>query len=116
MQTPDTPRYRVPDDIAWIDGTEIGLGEELYLSQMPGGHTILLENTARMIWHIALTGSPVADQVAALVGLPPGTVGAEVERFLADLEAAGLLSSTHRRTAQRSSALTPVARPPRRPK
>ncbi|WP_353081804.1 hypothetical protein [Tessaracoccus lapidicaptus] len=34
------PRCRVPADIAWVDGTEIGLGEELYLARLPSGRTV----------------------------------------------------------------------------
>lgn len=91
MESLDAPRYRVPDDIAWIDGTEIGMGEELYLTRLPRGQTVLLKQTARMVWHYAVTAEALTESVAQRVGLPPKEVEAEVQGFLDQLMASGLV-------------------------
>lgn len=91
METPQAPRYRVPDDIAWIDGTEIGLGEELYLTRLPIGHTVRLKDTARMVWHHAVTVHAATESVAQLVGRPPSEIEAEIKIFLGRLVASRLL-------------------------
>lgn len=79
------PRYRVPADIAWVDGTEIGLGEELYLARLPSGSTVQLVGTARMIWHAAIGSDDPVEAVSALVGQPIGSVRAAVNGFLDEL-------------------------------
>lgn len=91
METPDAPRYRVPDDIAWIDGTEIGLGEELYLTRLPSGDTVQLAGTARMIWHAVIAGGDVADRVSDSVSVPTELIRDEVERFISALVSSALL-------------------------
>lgn len=92
METPDAPRYRVPDDIAWIDGTEIGMGEELYLSRLPSGDTVQLTGTARMMWHAALEGGDVPGQVGALTGVSPADISRQVTDFLDELAVQGFLA------------------------
>lgn len=87
----DFTRYRVPDDIAWVDGTEFVLGEELYPTRLPSGDTIVLTGTARMIWHAAGAETDVSRNVAALVVLPPGEVAAQCDAFCQELVRASLL-------------------------
>lgn len=91
MESASAPRYRVPSDIAWIDGTEVGLGEDLYLTRLPGGATVQLKDTARMIWHAAMSSGDPTEQVASLVGRQPAEVAAEVNTFIDDLLGAALL-------------------------
>lgn len=38
--------YVVPDNVAWIDGTDIDTGEELYLTTVPDGQSVLLTGSA----------------------------------------------------------------------
>lgn len=86
------PEYRVPSSVASVDGADFGLDEELYLTIVPDGRTVLLKDTARLIWHVAADGSDdVVRDVAALVGLAPDQVSEGVAAFLADLTARGLL-------------------------
>ncbi len=85
------PTYRVPDDIAWVDGPDVGLGEELYLTVVPEGRTVLLKDTARLIWLIAAEGGEVLTEIATLVGRPAAEIEPDVQAFLADLTARGLL-------------------------
>lgn len=85
--------YRVPDNISWVDGADLGMGDELYLTVVPDGHTVLLKDTARLIWLIAADGGDVLTEVAALVGEPPAAIEADVQRFLADLTGRGLLTT-----------------------
>lgn len=85
METPDAPRYRVPDDIAWIDGTEIGMGEELYTTRLPSGDTVQLTGTARMVWHAALKGGDIVRQVSTLTSVAPADVSRQVTDFLDEL-------------------------------
>jgi len=49
-------RYRVPDTIAWVDGTDFDLDADLYLTKLPSGNTVLLKDTARLIWLVAIEG------------------------------------------------------------
>lgn len=96
MENPDAPLYRVPDDIAWIDGSEVGLGEQLYLTRLPSGETILLEGTARMIWHAAVTVPDSVEQVAVLVAREIGEIESEVARFRDELLVDGFLAGSRR--------------------
>lgn len=87
------PRYRVPDDIAWIDGTEIGIGESLYVTKLPTGKTVHLTGTARMIWLVAAEGGDVLVEVSELVNLPADCVKEDIRAFLDNLTHEGLLKS-----------------------
>ncbi|MHA6509039.1 hypothetical protein [Tessaracoccus sp. Y1736] len=86
METPDAPLYRVPDDIAWIDGTEIGLGEELYLTRLPSGETIQLKGPGRMIWLSATHDIDPIGAVAALVGRPRQELVPLIRGFMSSLK------------------------------
>ena len=80
-----------PDDIAWVHGTEIGLGEELYLTRLPSGDTVQLVVTARVIWLVAVTSADTAASVRRVV-VAGGTFDDEVERVLQVLTVAALLA------------------------
>ncbi|MGD8214495.1 hypothetical protein [Aestuariimicrobium sp. Y1814] len=96
MALPLTPAiYRVPDNVAWIDGTEVGTNEELYLTVVPQGNTVLLTGTARMIWLVAAGGGDVVAGVADLVGRAPAEIADEINRFLSDLVGRGLLHQSY---------------------
>lgn len=68
------------------------MAEELYLTVVPDGRTVLLKDTARLIWLVAADGGNVIDEVAELVGLPAEQVAGEIATFLEDLTARGLLT------------------------
>lgn len=87
-----TSGYQVPAHVAWVDGTQEGLGEELYLTMVPDGTTVLLKDTARLIWLVAAEGGDVLPEVADLVGLPPAEIAKDVNRFLTELIGRGLLT------------------------
>ena len=87
------PAYLVPSNVAWVDGADFGMAEELYLTIVPDGRTVLLKDTARLIWHVAADGAVnVADEVAELVSMPVSEIEADVAVFLEDLTARGLLT------------------------
>lgn len=121
-----TPEYSVPDNIAWVDGADFGMAEELYLTVVPEGRSVLLKDTARLIWHVAADGSDdVVRDVAALVGLPASEVSGEVLAFLEDLTARGLLvgrgtpapaASRYPAVAAAPAAAAPAARGGGRPR
>jgi len=83
---------RVPDNIAWVDGADFGLAEELYLTVVPQGTTVLLKDTARLIWLVAIEGGDVLTEVAALVDQEPQVIESDVTAFLVDLTSRGLLA------------------------
>jgi len=88
------PAYRVPDNIAWVDGADFGMAEELYLTVVPDGRTVLLKDSARLIWLVAADGGDdVVAEVAELVGRPPAEIEGDVHQFLADLTGRGLLAT-----------------------
>jgi len=88
------PAYRVPDNIAWIDGADFGMAEELYLTVVPDGRTVLLKDAARLIWLVAAEGGgDVVAEVADRAGRPSADIDGDVRAFLADLTCRGLLAS-----------------------
>ena len=91
--SPNRPNatYGVPEHIAWVDGTEFGMPEELYLTIVPEGRTVLLTDTARLIWLVAIESDDVQVRVAELVGLSPAAIEDDVIQFLEDLTGRGLL-------------------------
>ena len=84
-------RYRVPDAVAWIDAAEFRDEDDLYLATLPGGPTALLQGPARLIWLAAAAGDDVVPVVAELVGRPAHEIAGDIETFLQDLVARGLL-------------------------
>lgn len=93
VEDTSAPQYRVPDDIAWIDGTEIGLREELYLSRLPSGATVQLTGTARIIWHSARRGVDAVSEVSRLTERPAVETRREIESFLERLSEARLIEA-----------------------
>lgn len=84
--------YRVPDNISWVDGANFGLAEELYLTTVPEGTTVLLKDTARLIWLVAIEGGDVLAEVSALAGQPEAEIQRDVSEFLRDLRWRGLIA------------------------
>lgn len=95
MNEQPAPRYRVPDNIAWVDGADFDMTEELYLTVVPEGRTVLLKDAARLIWLVAIEGGDdVVAEVAELVGRPVAEIEQEVRQFLESLTGRGLLAAT----------------------
>jgi Coenzyme PQQ synthesis protein D (PqqD) len=86
-------RYRVPDHVAYIDGTGLEQGEVLYLTLLPHGQSVSLEGIGRLIWTVAADGCDVVAEIAELVGQPQDAIATDVTRFLGDMLDRGLLTA-----------------------
>ena len=84
--------HRVPERLAWVDAAELGASDDLCLTLLPTGQTVVLSGTARLIWLVAVDGGDVVAEVADLVGEAPEAIAPEVTRFLAELTDRGLLA------------------------
>ena len=86
-------RYRVPENVAWVAGAEtVPDDPRINASVVPDGETAVLEGVAALVWDVAASGEDVVPEVAALTGQPTDAVAEEVQRFLDDLVALGLLA------------------------
>lgn len=89
--------YRRAPAVAEVE-TDEGGATAVYLGLVPHGPLIVLEGSARAIWHAA-TGGPgpagpagsLVAQVAALAGVPEETVRDDVTQFVARLVEEGFL-------------------------
>lgn len=88
----DAPRYEVPTDLAWIDGSEHGHEGDLYLTKVPDGKTVLLRGSSRLIWLAAIESANPLAEIAASVGVPADQIAEDVSAFLAELASNGLLT------------------------
>lgn len=77
--------YRVPENVAFVDGSDMAQGDVLFLTLLPYGRTVRLEGVGRIIWIIAAEGRDVATEVAELVGQPLEAISDEISSFLGDL-------------------------------
>ena len=87
-------RYRVPAQVAFIDGAVFGEGEVLYLTMLPSGKTVLLRDMARSIWLVAADCREVVPEIEKLLGQPPSAIASHVAGFLSELLARGLLEES----------------------
>ena len=92
-------RYRVPDNVAYIDGADLEAGNVLLLTLLPDGQSVRLEGIGRQIWAMAAEGSDVVAEIAKMVGQQPDTISGDVAAFLADLVGRGLLTEVTRSVA-----------------
>ncbi len=86
--------YARPADVAMVVEDRDDDGAVVYLAPLPDGPARVLNGVGSLIWLEATstdTSVDVVERVAALVDRPPDTIRAEVDSFLADLVAAGLL-------------------------
>lgn len=64
----------------------------VFVRSVPGGATLVLDGTAAFIWTVAATGATdVVSDIAQLVGQPAHELRSDVEDFLSNLVAQGLL-------------------------
>ncbi|WP_435199863.1 PqqD family peptide modification chaperone [Janibacter sp. GS2] len=84
--------YRIPTGIAWLENSTDP--SEVFVAMLPRGPVQVLQGTAALIWSAAIDGEAVTlpERVAAAAELPVDEVRVEVERFISELMAAGLLS------------------------
>ena len=84
--------FAVPSRLAFVvPETE---APQVFLMHLPDGPPFVLKDTAAVIWMLAADEEgDVAGAVGHVVGLPRDEVVDEVERYLADLVAKGLLAS-----------------------
>lgn len=87
-------RYRVPGQIAYLDGTDVGEDDAVYVTRLPSGHTVQLAGTARLIWREVVAGRDPLPRTALALRLPADRVEAGVAAFLARLVREGLLEFT----------------------
>ena len=85
-------RYRVPDNIAYIDGADTESGDVLVLTLLPHGQSVRLEAIGRLLWTMAAEGSDVVAEIAKMVGQQPDTIAGDVAAFLVDLGERGRLT------------------------
>lgn len=67
----------------------------VYAATLPDGPIVVLDGVAALIWVEALSGerATLADRVAAATDVAADAIRADVEAFVADLVARGLLES-----------------------
>lgn len=87
-------RYRVPRRLGWVEPPG-GVNDQLvvYLMQLPDGLPLALSGPAALIWLTAIETSDVATAVAEAMGQARAAVAADVEPFVRNLIAQGLLES-----------------------
>ena len=81
---------------AYRPGDAVGIVEHedvLYVATLPDGPIVVLDGIAGLIWDEACAGDreTIVDRVAALTDAAPDAIRVEVEAFVADLVARGLL-------------------------
>lgn len=80
--------YRRPPDLAVVDDSAT-----VYAARLPDGPIVVLEGVAGLIWAEACAGDreTIVDRVAAATDATADDIRADVDAFVADLVARGLL-------------------------
>jgi len=78
-------------------GDAVGVVEDdgaIYVAKLPTGPIVVLDGIAALIWIEACEGDreTIADRVARATDAAPDAIRADVEAFVADLVARGLLA------------------------
>jgi hypothetical protein len=83
-------RLRPAPGVGSVDG-----GDTVYAALLPDGPIMVLDGVAALIWVEACAGerATIVDRVAAATDATSHEIRAEIERFVADLVARGLLVS-----------------------
>ena len=68
-------------------------GGVVYAARLPSGPIVVLEGIAALIWDEACSGdrATITERVAAATDVAPDMIRADVDAFVADLVARGLL-------------------------
>ena len=89
-------RYRTLPDVAVVE-TEGGPGVPgpVYVSKLPSGEVLVLEGTASVIWRVlrAMPADEVVGIVAEDLGVDEELIRRDVEDFVGDLVARGLVEA-----------------------
>jgi hypothetical protein len=82
-------RLRPPSDVAVTEE-----GDAVYAAHLPDGPIAVLEGTAALIWDEACSGEreTIADRVAEATGAAADEIRSDVESFVDQLVAQGLLT------------------------
>lgn len=93
--------YQLPPDVACvIDETTEEL--QVFLMRLPDGAPVVLKDSASLIWLAATTSDDPVQVVAEAVGEDRDSIEVDVNRFLCDLVADGLLEKAGRDPAPRA--------------
>lgn len=85
-------RYQVPAKLAYVVDDRVAGSPVVYLMQLPDGEALVLQGSGGVIWAIAADGEDdVPAAVAGAVGCPVDDIVDDVNAFLDDLVARGLL-------------------------
>ncbi len=84
-----TPPFAIGPDVAHVEA-----GGVVHLVRVPDGEILVLEGSAALIWLLAVQdgAESLPRRVAELAGRPEAEVAADVQGFVADLVARGLLA------------------------
>lgn len=88
--------YTVPADVGWTVEEDQTGADVVYLAPLPHGPISVLRGTAALIWLATVEGDPddLAERVAAEAEVPVEDVRGEVEGFVSQLLARGLLTAS----------------------
>ena len=80
--------YRPGDAVGIVEHEDV-----LYVATLPDGPIVVLDGISALIWDEACAGDreTIVDRVAAATNAAPDAIRADVEAFVADLVARGLL-------------------------
>ena len=85
-------RYRVPPRLAYVVDDQVAESPVVYLMQLPDGAPLVLQGSGGAIWALAADGvDDVPATLAAAVDSPIEQIQDDVDGFLAELVARGLL-------------------------
>lgn len=85
-------RYRVPPRLAYVVDDQVAESPVVYLMQLPDGAPLVLQGSGGAIWALAADGvDDVPATLAAAVDNPIEQIRDDVDGFLAELVARGLL-------------------------
>lgn len=85
--------YAPPARIAFVVPEDVPTAQ-VFLMSLPDGTPVLLTGAGATIWILAADGEPdVAAAVGEAVGMPRDSVADDVEKYLVELVAQGLLTT-----------------------
>jgi len=90
--------YRIADDVAWVSREELDLGADphAYIARLPDGPSLSLQGSACVVWlsiHDGGTVAEISHRTSELAEVDVEDVFDDVERLLADLVGAGVVTA-----------------------
>jgi hypothetical protein len=86
-------RYRVADDVAWLQGGESSPDACVYAVKLPDGRPVALNDSASAVWLLAVAGEDPVEAIVAETDLPRSQVEGDITSFLSALIEQGLLTA-----------------------